>query len=140
MTSMDSKGKDSPRCADCGLPVQDGVPECARLFDEVLAQHFTSAAHFGVHRLFVDAYCLQHPDRGCISFKSFAAHSAHLCWSLERGGSRAIGSERIRRWVERHPDLSKPPLPDSRGTITIAEVVRAATPPEHHQAVERWAQ
>lgn len=39
------------------MPVTGGVPECQTLFDEVLAQHFTSPAHFGVHRLFVDAYC-----------------------------------------------------------------------------------
>jgi hypothetical protein len=34
--------------------------------DEVLALHFGNAAYFGVHRLFVDTYCLQHPDRYCV--------------------------------------------------------------------------
>jgi hypothetical protein len=129
----------APRCRDCGLPVSDGTPECQTLFEEVTSQHFTNPVLFGVHRLFVDAYCLQHPDRGCISFKSFAAHAAHLCWSLERGGSRAVPSEPIRRWVERHPHLQKPPLADRRGIMTIVDVARAATPSAHHQAVERWA-
>jgi hypothetical protein len=107
--------------------------------DEILALHFGNAAYFGVHRLFVDAYAAQHPQRYCISFKSLAAHLAHLCWSLEQGGSRALPSEAIRRWVERHPHLEKPALPGFRGELTIADVAGAPGPAEHHQAVERWS-
>jgi hypothetical protein len=140
MNAMNSDRERPTTCADCGLPISGGVAECQTLFDELLAMHFTSPAYFGVHRLFVDAYCVQHPDRGCISFKSLAAHLAHLCWSLERGGGRAVPSEPIRRWVERHPHLPKPPLPEQRGTVTIAEVARATTPADHHAAVVRWAQ
>jgi hypothetical protein len=114
---MNVDQQDASTCSDCGLPQSDGVPACRALFDEVLAQHFENPAYFGVHRLFVDVYCLQHPDRGCISFKSFAAHAAHLCWSVERGGSRAVPSEPIRHWVERHPQLEKPALPRGRGTM-----------------------
>jgi len=132
---MDSE---SSRCADCGLPIVDGVAECQRRFDELLAMHFGNPLYFSVHRLFVDAYCLQHPDRGCISFKSLASHLAHMCWSVERSGSSAVPSEMIRRWVERHPDLEKPPLPISRGTLTIADIV-ATSPGEHQESVRQWA-
>jgi len=126
-------------CADCGLPANRGVAECQMLFDELLALHFSNPLYFSVHRLLVDTYCLQHPDRGCVSFKSLAAHLAHMCWSLERGGSRAVPSEAIRRWVERHPHLAKPPIPRSRGAVTIGDVARASSPAEHHEAVDRWA-
>jgi hypothetical protein len=81
---------------------------------------------------------MQHPDHGCVSFKSFAAHAMHLCWSLERGGSRALPSEGLRQWVERHPDWEKPVLPANRGELTIADVAYAS-PAEHHDAVSRWA-
>src|SRR5262245_4109853 len=106
--------------------------------DELSARHFTDATYFGVHRLFVDVYALQHPDRYCASFKSLAAHLAHVCWSLEHGGTRALPSEPIRTWVERHPHLRKPPLPNARGSLTVADV-RAATPAQHQADVDRWA-
>jgi Family of unknown function (DUF5946) len=126
-------------CSGCGLDAPNGSTGCQSIMDELLALHFGNPVYFSVHRLFVDTYCLQHPDRYCVSFKSLAAHLAHLCWSLERGGSRAVPSEAIRRWVERHPHLDKPALPDRRGAITIADVAQAASLAEHHQAVDRWA-
>ena len=137
--SVDDATTATDRCASCGLPVEEGLPQCRRIFDEILAQHFSNRAYATIHRLFVDAYCLQHPERGCISFKSFSTHATHMCWSLERGGSHALPNEHIRSWVERHADLEKPPLPGSRGTVTIADVVRAEAPHEREQAVERWA-
>jgi hypothetical protein len=107
-------------CAGCGLVVAGGAEACQATMDEILALHFGNAVYFGVHRLFVDAYAVQHPERYCVSFKSLAAHLTHLCWSLEQGGSKAVPSEAIRRWVERHPHLEKPLLPDFRGELTIA--------------------
>jgi hypothetical protein len=107
--------------------------------DECLALHFTQPAYFGVHRLFVDVYCLQHPERYCVSFKSLSAHLAHLCWTLEFGGTRAVPSEAIRLWVERHPDLEKPSIPLFRGAVTIDAVHRAKLPSDHHAAVQEWA-
>jgi hypothetical protein len=139
MAMMNANHHAALRCESCGLPESGGRQACAVLFDEVLAQHFENPAYFGVHRLFVDTYCMQHPERGCVSFKSFAAHATHLCWSVERGGSRALPSEQIRRWVERHPRLVKPSLPHQRGTTTIADVAGLA-PSAHHEAVWRWAQ
>ena len=129
----------SDRCAGCGLTIAGGTAACQALMDELSARHFSDATYFGAHRLFVDAYCLQHPDRYCVSFKSLAAHLAHLCWSLERGGSRAVPSERIRKWVERHPHLEKPRLPAFRGEVTVIAVAQATTPAEHQREVDRWA-
>jgi hypothetical protein len=129
----------SVRCSGCGLEIPGGDAGCQALMDELLARHFSDASYFGVHRLFVDVYCLQHPERYCASFKSLAAHLAHVCWSLERAGTKAVPSEPIRRWVERHPHLEKPPVPAARGLMTVADVAAVSTPAEHHQQVERWA-
>jgi hypothetical protein len=107
--------------------------------DELLARDFSDVMYFRVHRLLVDVYCLQHPERYCVSFKSLAAHLAGLCWSLEHGGSTAVPSEAIRRWVERHPDLNKPALPEGRGALTIAHVRSAPDPVAHARAVDEWA-
>jgi len=135
--TIDPRPRD--RCEGCGLTVAGGVAGCQAIMDRLLALHFGDVAYFGSHRLFVDAYSLQHPDRYCVSFKSLAAHAMHLCWSLEHGGSRAIPSAAIRRWLERHPGLHKPELPAFRGPLTIAEVAATGAPAEHHHAVERWA-
>ncbi len=129
----------SDACTGCGLVVEGGGEGCRAILDELLALHFGQPAYFGVHRLFVDVYAMQHPDRYCVSFKSLAAHLAHLCWSVEQGGSRAVPSEPIRKWVERNPGIEKPPLPAFRGRLTVADVARARGPAEHHEAVDRWA-
>jgi hypothetical protein len=71
-----------PDCArgNGGLPGDHGL----------LARDFTDAAYFRVHRMIVDTYCLQHPDRYCVSAKSLAAHLTGLCWLIEHGGSREL--------------------------------------------------
>jgi hypothetical protein len=136
---METNQQPLNRCAGCGVAIAGGAAGCQAIMDEILALHFSEAAYFGVHRLLVDTYSLQHPDRYCVSFKSLAAHLAHVCWSLEHRGSRAIPSEAIRRWVERHPHLEKPPVPERRGRVTVGDVATASNPAEHHRAVELWA-
>src|SRR5688572_5210983 len=128
----------NPACSGCGIVITGGAMGCKALFDEQLALHVTDVTYFAIHRLFVDAYSLQH-DPYIASFKSFAAHLAHLCWSLEYGGSRAVPSEPIRAWVERNPTLEKPPLPARRGVVTIADVAAAANAAAHRMAVDQWA-
>ena len=118
--------------------IAGGTEGCQALFDELTGLHSTDVTYFAIHRLFVDAYCLQH-DSYIASFKSFAAHLAHLCWSLEHGGSRAVPSEPIRAWVERNPTRVRPPLPPRRGVVTIADVAAAASATAHRMAVDLWA-
>ena len=116
------------RCSGCGLLVQDGTAGCQRIADELWAREFGDVTYFRVHRLTVDTYCLQHPDRYCASPKSLAAHLTGLCWLLERDGSRATGSQALRRWLNGAVRLEKPPLPASRGRLTVADVLDAADP------------
>jgi Family of unknown function (DUF5946) len=136
---VDAKPAPVSRCAGCGLEIEGGADGCRAILNEMLALHFGNAAYFGAHRLFVDTYAVQHPDSYCVSFKSMAAHLAHLCWSLEHGGSRAVPSEAIRRWVERHPGLEKPPLGRVPYRVTVADVAGTSVAAEHHRAVLRWA-
>jgi len=126
-------------CAGCGLVVTSGTAGCQAIMDELTARGFSDFSYGRVHRLFVDTYCLQHPDSYCVSFKSFAAHLSGVCWSLEYGGSPGLVSEALRKWVERHPQLEKPPVPAARGSLTVADVARAPDAAAHAGAVDDWA-
>lgn len=127
------------RCAGCGLVVEGGTAGCQAIFEELTARDFSLVAYFRVHRMLVDTYCLQHPDPYCISAKSLAAHLMGLCWLIEHDGARAVGSEKLREWLDGTSRLDKPELPSFRGKLTIADVHHTADPAAHGEAVERWA-
>lgn len=70
------------RCSGCGLVVRGGTAGCQAIMDDLLARDFSNVAYFRVHRMMVDTYCLQHPERYCVSAKSLAAHLTGLCWLI----------------------------------------------------------
>jgi hypothetical protein len=129
----------SDRCGGCGLVVPGGTDGCQAIFDELLARDFNNALYFKVHRLMVDLYALQHPDRYCASAKSFAAHLTGLCFAIENKGNRAVGYDPLRRWLDGSPHLERPPVPAHRGDLTIADVRSAPDPEAYANAVDRWA-
>jgi len=136
----DARGAHPERCEGCGLVVPGGTSGCQALMDELLARDFSDVLYFRVHRLMVDTYALQHPERYCASAKSLAAHLAGLCSILEFGGNRATGSDALRKSLDGgRMDLEKPEIPARRGELTIADVRGAAGPVAYGDAVERWA-
>jgi hypothetical protein len=132
-------GQAADRCSGCGLVVEGGTGGCQKIADEMWGREFGDVTYFRVHRMTVDTYCLQHPDRYCVSGKSFAAHLTGLCWLLEQGGSRATGNDALRRWLNGAVRLEKPEAPSSRGRLTVADVRDAADPEAYAAAVEAWA-
>ncbi len=126
-------------CSGCGALLVGGTAGCQSIMDDFLARDFSDIGYFRLHRMMVDTYCLQHPDRGCVSAKSFVAHFTGLCWALEHAGNRAVGSERLRRWLGSAIDLEKPEVPAYRGKITIVDVAQAAGAVAYAKAVEDWA-
>ena len=85
-----------PRCPECGAPGVASPDACKELFAEVGAREFADEAFFRVHRLTVDAYCLQHPNAYMRSSKSAAAHLAALHSpppSLTAGADAVTSSE-----------------------------------------------
>lgn len=137
--TMPEMKETSERCAGCRLAVRGGEAGCQELFEGQLARDFSNVAYFAVHRMLVDTYALQHPERYCASAKSLAAHLTGLCWLVERGGSRAVGSEALRRWLNGNPQLEKPEVPAIRGSLTIGDLPEGEEPGAHAQAVDRWA-
>jgi hypothetical protein len=131
------KREPAGQCESCGSP--GSREDCQLIFDELLARDFSDAGYFRVHRLLVDTYSLQHPDRYCVSAKSLAAHLTGLCALLERGGDRAVGVAALRIWLDGKPRIQKPEIPRSRGRLTVADVRHVRAPEAYAAAVERWA-
>jgi len=96
------------------------------------------AGSYAPTRLTIDVYCLQHPDRYCVSAKSLAAHLTGLCWALEHGISEG-GLRELQRRLDGRRHLVKPPLPADRGTLTVGDIAGVAGPDEYMKALDAWA-
>ena len=127
-------------CGGCGRTVEGGTAGCRARFEALLARDFGDARFFSVHRMFVDCYCLQHPDDYCASAKSLAAHLVGLAQILEQGASSATGSADLRNWLDGDRVLEKPALPDGRGAVTLADLESIEAPAAWREAVRAWAQ
>jgi uncharacterized protein DUF5946 len=118
-------------CPECG------AQDCQARFEQLLARDFSDARFFGAHRLTVDVYSLQHPERYCASAISLAAHLTGVCAALEHENAHAVNT-RVQRWLSTRPVLEKPPLPAQRGEITIADA-EPDDPAAYRVALDRWA-
>ena len=126
-------------CAGCGLHIAGGTAGCQALFDEFRVREVAELAlSYAPTRLTIDVYCLQHPERYCVSAKSLAAHLTGLCWALEHGISEG-GLRLLQRRLDTRRDLVKPPIPAARGKLTVADVAAVAGPDEYMRALDRWA-
>lgn len=127
------------RCSGCGLAVAAGTVGCQALFEELVGRDFSDIRYGRFHGMPVDTYCLQHPERYCVSGKSLAAHLCGLCGRLEEGESWGEHNETLRLWLDGPRQLDKPPLPAFRGAVTIGDVLAAPDIDAHLLALERWA-
>ena len=126
-------------CEGCGLLVARGTAGCQAMFDEFRARETSELApSYASTRLTVDVYCLQHPDRYCVSAKSLAAHLTGVGWAVERGGGE-WGLRRLQRWLDTGAKLEKPALPSSHGGLTIADVASAKDTGAYVTALDAWA-
>jgi hypothetical protein len=129
------------------LPVVDGpthpyiasTAACWRLYGDVLAREFEHPELFAFHQLTVDAYAVQHPGRPeRRSIQSVAVHLMTLALWLDRGADPRAGSALHKRVVSR-PEYVWLEPPQPNGTLTVADVHRAATREQHTNAVWAWA-
>ena len=127
------------RCGGCGRTVEGGTEGCQARYEALLARDYEDPAFFAVHRMFVDTYSLQHPERYCRSAKSLAAHLVGLGLILENGIPAASAPPALRDWLDGRRELEKPPLPEARGEITLGDVETIAEPEPWREAVRAWA-
>ncbi|HWS89253.1 MAG TPA: DUF5946 family protein [Pyrinomonadaceae bacterium] len=126
-------------CEDCGAFVAGGRGGCLKLFEEVIAREFGDYRYGREHRLTVDAYSLQHPDKYMRSGKSFAAHLTGACAALGHGDARAL-NQAVQKWLSTNPQVEKPAhLPERRGDLNITYVHSAPDADEHVRRVREWA-
>ena len=122
------------RCT-CG---QASKNECKQMFDEILAKEFSDYRYSRVHRLTVDAYSLQHPDKYMKSAKSFAAHLTGMCVAMEFEGNPDL-LRALQQWLSGTIDLPRPEPPDFRGTLTVSHILGTEDAGGHHGRVQAWA-
>lgn len=128
-------------CEDCGAVVAEGKAGCLKLFEEILAREFSDYRYGKIHRLTVDAYSLQHPDKYMRSGKSFAAHLTGMYAALESEDALTL-NQAVQRWMSTNPKIDKPaqlPTPKQRGRLNIAYVHSAPDADEHVRRVQEWA-
>ncbi|HKS29846.1 MAG TPA: DUF5946 family protein [Pyrinomonadaceae bacterium] len=126
-------------CEDCGASVTGGREGCLKLFEEILVREFSDYRYGRIHRLTVDAYSLQHPDRYMRSGKSFAAHLTGICAAIEHEDTLAL-NQVVQKWLSTNPAIQKPAhLPEQRGRLNIAYIHSASDADEHIERVREWA-
>lgn len=127
-------------CPYCGSSLGENE-KCNTLFEKVLAREYSNPEYGDVHLLTVDCYALQHPE--IHGPRSNAFHLLRLSFILHRGSSPAIGfqDKRLGTLVKRkYRDFPNLRASDSRGSITVADVIEATNPQDHGRRVRQWAQ
>ena len=127
-------------CSSCGATGVGGVLGCDAVFADLIGREFADPAFYRSHRLTVDSYCLQHPERYMISTKSAAAHLAGICWSLEVGESLHLPAP-LKRFVDgpRTFDRVAAPPPLHRGRINLTYLLPIRDSEEYLEAAREWA-
>ena len=137
-------------CPGCGAsfdaiegPVHrymESTPGCWAAFGRVLEREYSDTRYFGVHRLTVDTYAVQHPGRpSAQSIQSVGVHLIRLHLFVEQGLSAQRANDAMlvaARFKKSFVWLDPPP----RFALTVTDVEAAATPQQHQQAVRDWAQ
>lgn len=141
MRMKETAGAEIPPCPHCGAKGVGGEDGCNGLFQEVVGREFSRPELFQVHRLTVDAYSLQHPDRYMKSAKSAAAHLTGMCWAMEGTDDPSV-SVALSRFLDGSPEVTRPepvPPPGERGSLTIVDLHSAPDSVEHLHRVREWA-
>ncbi len=129
----------SEACPSCGVALAGGAEGCQRLFESIGLREYEDMRFARYHRIVVDVYAMQHPDRYGRSSKSFAAHLTGLCaWLENEAGAQAVNAS-VQRWLSGPSPIVKPTLPPSYGAITIRELVDLEDPVRYGEALRRWA-
>jgi hypothetical protein len=131
------KGNDA--CSSCGLAAAGGMEGCQRLFESIGLREYEDMRFARYHRIVVDVYALQHPDRYGRSAKSFAAHLTGLCAWLEDEASAQSVNASVQRWLSGPSPVARPPLPASYGAVTIRALIDAQDPVAYGAALREWA-
>jgi hypothetical protein len=138
-------------CAGCGaaVPGIDGPTHrylgasagCWAVFGEVLAREYSDSRFFGIHRLTVDTYAVQHPGvPSRQSIQSVAVHLISLYLTLERGFRPEAATAAMRSALRHKEEFVWLTPPSTLGRLTILDVRAARDVAEHITLVRHWAE
>jgi len=134
----DTPAEEIDRCPQCGAPIRGGREACQAAWDEISVLAYSHPGYAATRDLAFDTYCMQHPEKYCVSAKSYAAHLTRLCCGLEYRGDPSVYSA-IRQWLDGTVAIQKPEVLKQRGHLTVADIRAAHTLEEHTQLVKAWA-
>jgi predicted amidophosphoribosyltransferase len=126
-------------CPECHRPVAGGLAACQADFEALQGRELTEPSSDTSLRFVVDAYALQHPERYCLSARSYAAHLTGMLAAMEHASKPEL-LRAVQRWLSIGPPLEKPPLPESRGDLTIASVLAAPDRFARDRAIRAWGE
>jgi hypothetical protein len=126
-------------CGGCGVAVAGGTEGCQRLFESIGLREYEDMRFGRYHRIVVDVYAMQHPERYGRSAKSFAAHLTGLCAWLDNEAEALTVNTAVQRWLSGPSPIEKPPVPHGYGALTIRELVDADDPLRYGDVLRRWA-
>jgi hypothetical protein len=129
----------SETCSSCGVAVAGGLEGCQRLFESIGVREYEDMRFGRYHRMVVDVYAMQHPDRYGRSAKSFAAHLTGLCAWLENEAESQSINAAVQRWLSGPSPIERPVLPTSYGAVTIRELVDEVDPVRYGDLLRSWA-
>jgi hypothetical protein len=115
-------------------------PACWETFGRILAKEFGDPGFWPPHTLTVDCFAAQHPGvESEQSRHSVAFHLVGICLVVERGMAPSAAGWHRQKVPNVHKSLPWLTPPDSLGSVTTADVVRAESPEEHERMVRAWA-
>jgi len=123
-------------CASCGIAVAGGSEGCQRLFESIGLREYEDMRFARYHRIVVDVYAMQHPDRYGRSAKSFAAHLTGLCTWLENEQRAPSVNAAVQRWLSGPSPIVKPPR---QGATARSRSASWSTPTIRSATGWRWA-
>jgi len=138
-------------CYSCGALVKDipGTPHkyigatagCWEIYGEILAKEFGEYGYpEPTNRLTVDTYAVQHPGKpGRRAIQSVSGHLVSLHLVLEEGWSGPVATRAIAQILKQADQFIWLEPPSPSGHITVLDVVKANSLPEHEQLVLAWA-
>lgn len=118
----------------------ESTPGCWAAFGRVLAREYEDQRFFGVHRLTVDAYAVQHPGvPSRQSIQSVGVHLVRLCLFLEHQLTPEKANAAMLLAAKHKAQYHWLEPPASLGALTIADIDAAENFEAHQSAVRAWA-
>jgi hypothetical protein len=136
-------------CPNCGLrlpglhdeapkPQVNASAECQRLCHELSLYTLAHGDAFFIHQVAVDAYAAQHAGPASKTI-TIAFALVGLCLLLERGYTGKAVQRAHMRLANRSKLWPSFDPPAHRGSVTVADVLRAVPGSERDTAIMRWA-